>query len=385
MTNKLRHSPDGFRRLMRRARVASEISRGLENDRQFALDLPAEVGIKLNNGCNLRCSHCFEWNENGYHQSFDTAGKRAELSLDDLQTILDFTRSSNASLYLWGGEPLMHSKFAELTSLLANEQRWTTICTNGVLIEKRIEDLIRLSPDIALLVSLEGLEQANDHVRGKGTFNKVLSGIDLALAMRRSGSYRGAVSLSLTLNDHAVDTLTDFVEFFDRRGVDSIYLVFPWYVPPDVATEMDRFVHRALLDQLPMLGAGSWHSFTFHLSPEKIPVLHKQRNEIMNRSWNTHVRFHPQLTVDEVDAFVMGSSKPAEGKVACHAIRRRMDVLPNGDVVSCKFYPETRMGNLSTTSPLEIWKGEKYSHFRNCLADGLSPVCSKCTLLYTTG
>jgi radical SAM protein with 4Fe4S-binding SPASM domain len=385
MNNKAAYTHDEFRRLMRRAQNASAISRGVTKDKEFALEIPAEVGIKLNNGCNLRSNHCFEWNESGYHQDFDVLGKRAELSIADLETILAFTSSSNASLYLWGGEPLMHSKFEEIASVIGKEQRWTTICTNGILIERRMKDLIKISPNLALLISLEGLEEANDSVRVKGTFQRVLSGIDYALELKRSGVYQGAISLSLTLNDYVVDSLIEFVEFFDRRGVDSIYLVFPWFIPSDVAKEMDVFLGHALLDYLPTSGSGSWHSFTFHLSSEKLPDLRRQMSEIKSKAWRTHVRFHPELREEEVESFARGSTAPAEGKVACHAIRRRMDVLPNGDIVSCKFFPETRMGNLSASPPTEIWRNDKYTHFRNCLSDGLSPVCSKCTLLYTTG
>ena len=31
--------------------------------------VPSSVGIKLTNRCNLRCKHCFEWSETGYHHN----------------------------------------------------------------------------------------------------------------------------------------------------------------------------------------------------------------------------------------------------------------------------------------------------------------------------
>ena len=322
MQNKLLRKPEGFRRLMRRAQIASEVTQGLTSDSTFALDIPAEVGIKLNNGCNLRCTHCFEWNEDGYHQSYGATQKRAELPISEIRKILDFTRASDAPLYLWGGEPLMYSKFSELAQMLAEERRWTTICTNGILIEKRMEDLIKISQDLALLISLEGLEDANDLVRGHGTFKKVLSGIQRVMELREAGSYHGSISLSLTLNDHVVETLQDFVEFFDNLGIDSIYLVFPWFVPPSVANDMDQFANDALSVQLPIMGSASWHSFTFHLSPKKLPRLRSQMEQIMQRNWAGNVRFHPHLSLEEIESFVLGSSKPAERKETCHEIGR---------------------------------------------------------------
>ena len=31
------------------------------------LELPDIVGIKITNNCNLRCKHCYEWGEKGFH------------------------------------------------------------------------------------------------------------------------------------------------------------------------------------------------------------------------------------------------------------------------------------------------------------------------------
>jgi len=63
-----------------------------------------------------------------------------------------------------------------------------------------------------------------------------------------------------------------------------------------------------------------------------------------------------------------------------------MDVFPNGDVVSCKFFPEFRVGNLHEADFEAIWQGARFDQVRATVSGcGLMPACAKCNLLYTRG
>ena len=33
-----------------------------------ARPLPEEIAFKLTNRCDLRCTHCYQWNDDGYHR-----------------------------------------------------------------------------------------------------------------------------------------------------------------------------------------------------------------------------------------------------------------------------------------------------------------------------
>jgi radical SAM protein with 4Fe4S-binding SPASM domain len=380
--------PSSFARLRKRVQYESEARRGLNADPAYSMEIPGQIGIKLNNACNLRCTHCFEWNEEGYHHGLDREHRLDEIPISIIKDVLAATRSTQSPLYLWGGEPLAYRNLGELCSLLKEDSRWTTICTNGTLLNRHVETLLPISQNLALLVSLEGLGRDNDAIRGEGVFEKVLTQVKDLISLKARGLYHGTVSIGLTINDHVVGKLAEFVQFFESLEVDAVYLVFPWFIPGNVAASMDRFAETVLLGNqngLSVLGNASWHSFTYHLNEELIELLKEDMRLICARAWRTRVRFHPALEPSEVDGFVRGSPVAAEGKCRCTSIARRLDVLPNGDVVSCKFFPETKMGNLRNQTVLEVWKGSAFRHFREALAGGLSPVCSKCTLLYTTG
>lgn len=376
-----------FDRLKQSIRNKAESSRGLRRDPAYALATPEEIGIKLNNRCNLRCTHCFEWNEDGYHHDMIHSTVRDEVPIDLFKRILDETRGKSSKLFLWGGEPLIYSRFSEMAELIANDTRWTTICTNAITTERRYDDLVKMSANLEYLASLEGFEQENDAIRGKGTYAKVVSSIDLLLESKRRGEYRGEVAVQLTINDSMVPRLYEFVEHFERVGVDSVHLTFPWYISEDTAGEMDRYVGEHFPWAMPKvsISKASWHSFTYHLSEQHHQALLDEMARVVGRVWNTRVRFKPALENDEVLDFMRGTSRPGQRRSQCLAITNRIDILPNGDVSSCKFFPEFSMGNLKQASLDEVWHNQRFGEVRTILACGLMPACSKCVLLYLNG
>jgi radical SAM protein with 4Fe4S-binding SPASM domain len=167
--------------------------------------------------------------------------------------------------------------------------------------------------------------------------------------------------------------------------VGTIYLSFPWFISEASAELMDEYV-AAHFPHLPAPAHPSWRSFTFRLRPERLDRLRAELARIDGASWRVKVRYNPALETGELDEFIAGSHRPAQGKTRCLAVRTRLDVFPNGDVVSCKFFPEFSVGNLGQASLAEVWHGEPYDHVRETVSTcGLMPVCAKCNLLYARG
>src|SRR5438128_3989890 len=156
--------------------------------RRFAEDgdwrarpLPEEVSFKLTNRCDLRCTHCYQWNETGYHHQLVPAEKHGDLALSIVAKVLDATRALKSNVYLWGGEPLSYQEWDGLVDLLAKDLRWTSICTNGTLIEKRLKSLMKISSHLEVSVSVDGFEKEHDSLRGPGSFRRTMNGLRLLL------------------------------------------------------------------------------------------------------------------------------------------------------------------------------------------------------------
>ncbi|MDR9855531.1 radical SAM protein [Paenibacillus sp. VCA1] len=377
-----------FRNMKRTLVPLAETGRKRREDPTYAAPVPYEIGIKLNNGCNLRCKHCFEWNPDGFHHGFAKEAKKDEIEIPVVEKLLAETRERKSRVFLWGGEPLFYSKFDELAELLAKEDRYTTICTNAILIEQKLDSILKMSENLVMLVSLEGFEKENDAIRGKGTFKKVIHSIQLLLDLQKQGLYKGKVSVALTVNDQMVGQLYSFMEFFEEMGVDSVYFCFPWYIPSNTAEKMDAYFDAHfphLASRFADNHKNSWHSFTFHISPDHFDTLIEELKRVNSRVWNIRIRYQPALEPEEVEGFIRGSEKPAMNRTKCLSISNRIDVMPDGKVNPCKFFPEFSVGNLYEDSMADIFHGDDLRKQREVLACGLMPICSKCVLLYNNG
>ncbi len=354
---------------------------------RYAAPAPREVGIQLVHACNLRCTTCFQWHENGFFHHMSVEQQKARVSVDLVAKILRETREANANLYLWGGEPLVHRDWDAITRVLAEDPRWTVLCTNGVLLERKLESILRISEHLVLLVSLDGLREENDAVRGKGTFDSVMRNLKLLFELQEKGEYRGKISLNCVLSNQNVSRLYEMAEFAEGLPIDSLYFCFPWYISKPTARAMDDFYHQHLswLGTWPQDAAPSWHSYDYHLEPEALATVYRQLDRLSARSWKMRIRIQPALETDEVEDFVLGSSRPGQRRRSCFSISNRMDVLADGTVSACKLFPEFHVGNLNDQGVVELWQSERFGRFRELISGGLMPICSKCILLYLHG
>jgi radical SAM protein with 4Fe4S-binding SPASM domain len=124
--------------------------------------------LQITNRCNIRCKHCYigspEYNE---------------LSIGDMKIILnEFEEMQGLRLLITGGEPLMHSDFTALNSLLPAYGFRKILFTNGLLINKGI--LKDLNVD-EIQFSVDGMERGHDILRGKGTYRTVMQKIQDAV------------------------------------------------------------------------------------------------------------------------------------------------------------------------------------------------------------
>lgn len=374
-----------FSRLKRKMKNIAVTSRMKKKNPEYVLPVPEEVGLQLTYRCNLRCAHCFQWNEEGFFHTLNQETVKKDLDFSVVKKVLNETREAKSNLYLWGGEPLVYKHWEELCDLLVEDPRWTVICTNAVAIDKKIDSLLKISENTVLLISLEGFEEANDSIRGKGTYKKIMENLELLFRLKKEGRYKGLISINTVLNDTLIPRLYDFVASFDETLTDSFYISYGWYIPEKMACSMDGFFK----ENFPFLprpqGEGSWHSFNYAINPELNEELLKNVDRIMERVWKMRVNFQPPLKREEIVPFVTGEENRELPKKECLSLSCRMDVLPGGEVSACKLFPEFTVGNLSDSSLKEIWQGESYKEIRKTMCRGLSPLCSRCVLLYLHG
>lgn len=377
-----------LKRLQQKLHVTKTCHKKRDDDPTYAMDLPQEIGLKLTNRCNLRCTHCFQWNEEGYHNQFaqNELAKAGDLPFDVVRHLLEETRAIKSHLYVWGGEPMVYTYWRELIDLLEQDPRHTVLCTNGMFIKRELDALNRISSTLTTLVSIEGLETQHDLLRGKHTFRKVIDNVEALLAAQRRNEYKGFVSVAGVISNELVPQLFETCRFFEDLGVDSLYFNFPWYIDAPTACTMDNFFsqHFGWMEDNTATKS-SWHSFDFHLHDNLMEELLEQLTAIRERTWKIRIRFQPNLEDDELSGFIQGSSKPGQRRTRCLSISNRIDLMPSGHVVPCKKFPEFKVGNMRHDDLRSVWHGEAFKRFRSIHNNTLMPICSKCELLYSNG
>ncbi|WP_019911061.1 radical SAM/SPASM domain-containing protein [Paenibacillus sp. HW567] len=384
-TSKVTLDTQSFEALKRTIKNVVVPHRQRKQNPGFKTVMPEIMSLKLTNRCNLRCKHCYQWNEDGYHHDMDKDEQNLDMDLEMIRELLEETDEAQSRLYLWGGEPLFHREAKQILELLQKHPRDTTICTNAYMIDKYEEELCAISDNLELLIPIEGFEQEHDWLRGKGSFQKVLQSVDRLLILREQGKFKGRISVHNMINDNMIGRLYELVEFFEQKGVDLVLLCFPWYISPETSLAMDQFYndHFQWLAKLEPNHRSSWHAFKYHIKPDNVSRLTEDLKQINAHTWhNTRIRYQPGLDFDEIEDFVAGKPIASRSSSKCLALSTRVDIAPNGKVSACKFFEELSIGNVNEQSLTEIWNSHRYDSLRRILDEGLSPACSKCNVLY---
>lgn len=379
---------EAFKLIKRTIRNAAVSYRNKMKDPTYKTELPQSLGIKLTNRCNLRCTHCFQWNEDGYHHQMDKAEQNMDLDPAIFKQLLDDTKAVKSRLYLWGGEPMFHRQFSEILGHIQNDRREMTICTNGLLINKHLDQILDLSENLELLIAVEGFEKEHDLIRGKGTFKKTMAEIDRLVELREQGLYKGRISVHAVINDNMIGRMTELLEFFESKKLDLVMLCFPWYISRETSVKMDHYFTEKFswLRQLDERHISSWHAFKYKINPNNMEALMKDLDAINERVWKIRIRYQPGLDYDEIDKFIHGEEMTSRCSNNCLALTSRTDIIPDGSVLPCKFFSEFTVGNLKNKSLRDIWDSEEYDKIRQTINEGgLTPACSKCSVLYLHG
>lgn len=173
-----------------------------------------ELWFHLTDRCNLACRHCL----------FSSSPAQApHLSRARVEELADEAARAGCRLFaLTGGEPLVHPEIdAIVAHLLARPQAHVVMLTNGL---ELVPFLERLRPDpqyLHLQISLDGLEQAHDRLRGRGTFQKVLA----TFAWLKANGYPWTISMCVTRDN--VRDMPAMVDLAADVGAGNVH--YMWY------------------------------------------------------------------------------------------------------------------------------------------------------------
>jgi len=121
----------------------------------------------------------------------------------------------------------------------------------------------------------------------------------------------------------------------------------------------------------------SWHGYLFFNGLDTAK-LQEQIGILKSRKWPFHTMLIPDLDIDQIPDYYNDPTKTF-GFGKCIQPWIVTEIMPNGDVATCRDYPDYVCGNIMEDSLLNIWNNDKYKKFRSTLKDeGLLPICARC-------
>lgn len=370
------------------SKLLLEKSRSIKpnNPSSFYYYLPNEISFKITTRCTFRCKHCYLWNNNGYYRQFNTKETTQDIELEIFNKVLSETRESNSSIRISGGEPLVHHNFPELITMLAKFNRKITLFTNGFLLNKHIDQILKISRNLNIVISLDGMTSEHENIRGKNTFVKVIKNIQLLIDLKRQGQYHGRITINSFISNDLIPNISEFIEFICQLDIDKFFLNFPWFLDKVDVNKMDIF-YKDNFSQIcnkTLPGSPSWHTFTYQLTSENLRnaliILKSYKKIIINNG----VRINPFSEYTKiVDEENFKNKLFNQIPIFCTAISNSMIIQPDGMVSACTAFPEIELGLISKRSVKEIWNSEKFNSIRKIINNSLLPgkACSKCPYL----
>ena len=226
--------------------------------------------------CNLRCRHCYL----GKAQPVDMP---LALAVD---IVTMFEDMQGLRVLISGGEPLMYPHLSALGDRLSEARVRRVLLTNGTFVQQKNVDQWGFFDEIQF--SVDGLKKGHDTIRGKGSFDQTVRGMELA----------------------------------QQKGIDI-----------SVAT----MIHRANLSELETmadwidaLGVLEWNM--------DVPCMSGRLQD------NAEIAVNPEEGAPFLKLARGGSYHGSEAPYAC-GYHLAM-VTPEGDVLKCGFFPEHRLGSV---------------------------------------
>ena len=259
------------------------------------------------------------------------------ISMEKIEEIILQIKALGLKYYtISGGEPFLHPSIHQILLSSFSHGLYPTIISNGTCFEKNnIPILIKYNPTLQL--SFDGHNSmTHDATRGKGNFERLLSGYQRSLSL----GYLGKIILRVNLHKNNIIFLSDILEMLDREYCLSEDLEQRFSV-------VLAYLHRSTPDEI---------GFDYYIEPENYG--NQPELSSLVKGWNMS---HTQKITDisaEPDIGCPFYGK--DGTINC-GIR----IAINGNVYPCQLFSDDKycIGNIYQSDLKQIVNGDMMNSF----------------------
>lgn len=311
---------------------------GQDTDERFLVSPTFALQWHITQACDLHCKHCYD------------RSNRSPLRLDQAIRILDdlraFCRSRNVRGHVsfTGGNPLLYPHFSDLYRG-ASERGLAVAILGNPAPRERIEELLAIRRPVFFQVSLEGLPEHNDMIRGAGHFERIIE----FLGVLRDLDVSSMVMLTLT-----------------KDNINQVLLL---------AEMLRGLTDNFNFNRLSMVGEGA----NLHLPArdEYVAFLEaymeaSKTNPIMDLKDNLFNILRHQMGIEPFGGCT---------GYGCGAAFNFIAILSDGEAHACRKFPSP-IGNVFKLSIADLYDSEIAERYRSgshaCRSCAIRPVCGGC-------
>lgn len=182
------------------------------------------------------------------------------------------------------------------------------------------------------------------------------------------------VLTSTTISKVNAPFLEDTFEIGKKLEPYLMVVYLSWFTSEEIGIKQTQLLESKL-----GITPFTWKSYSTKFSKEDALLFKNQIANIKNKKWPFRYMIIPDLKAKDIDEYYLNPEKMF-GYSKCVAPFIMVDIMPNGDVTTCRDFIDVKVGNITEKPLLEIWNGEEFVRFRKLLIDqhGLLPQCSRC-------
>ncbi|MDP2310338.1 MAG: radical SAM protein [Pseudomonadota bacterium] len=305
---------------------------------------PDWLSINLTLRCNLSCVMC------------TTCYDAPELSRGEVIDLVDQAASWGVKVFNpLGGEPFIRQDLEDILAHAARRDLYTTLTTNGTLITAARAARIAAIPTekLHINVSIDGLQETHDGVRGKGTFQRTIAGYRrLREADAAAGNPRRKICANSILHAKNLDEYLDLVALLEEEGFSGL-----------------QVLHLFRSDEDSDVG-GMW------FAPEQLPKL-----EAVCAALGEHPLVMNRHALPLVPRYYRDGLGPLEAP--CWAGWKELYVNADGSVIMCDGkldFLAGRFGSVRELTLRELWRSPALRERRAVVKTCTTPCIQGCYL-----
>ncbi|NLW32391.1 MAG: radical SAM protein [Fibrobacter sp.] len=344
----------------------------------------SQISLRVNEVCNLRCSSCGQWGENGHLRLKLQRGERLDqLDFDVVKRLIFETRRDHPFYYIWGGEPTMWKPLLPLFEELARYKLKGSIVTNAQDLDRIIEDIIETGSLQVLFLSLDGWDSESQNImrspangRSSDNFEKTMAVIQKVDEIKKRKNLLFPLIIPITVISNK-----NYMHLADihRLVIDTTQLhpyYYGWFITEERAALHEK-VFKERFGYEPKNHRGYLKSCFNDVDPAETA---KQIREIksISKGKPSVPQFLPDIETETQIRRYYSDHGWHCGYPSCDSIYYTAEISPDGRVTPCRDYQDYTCGNINEQPFYDIWNGESFKKFRHEMKRGLMPVCTRC-------